>query len=196
MKKIPIIESQQVPFSTRITTLMLSSKLIQTLLTEKKNLKLLNINQAKLERIFALAPEGLALLLDSKLIEVNDKFTELTGYTHKELVTNNVEVIFELQPQINTNNLFKYFANHKHNTLRIETKLKHKSKNFTDVILSATPINNQDMNLGILIAVTDISQRKEIENIILKQNHRYESLNNELQMTNDALVKANLEAKK
>ncbi len=55
---------------------------------------LLKENEEKLQSIFRAAPVGIGLVVNRVFMEVNDTFCKMTGYTRKELIGKNAEMIY------------------------------------------------------------------------------------------------------
>ena len=55
---------------------------------------LLKENEEKLQSIFSAAPVGIGLVVNRVFMEVNDTFCKMTGYTRKELIGKNSEMVY------------------------------------------------------------------------------------------------------
>ena len=62
---------------------------------------LLRDNEEKLQSIFSVAPVGIGLVVDRVIIEVNDFFCDLTGYTRTELIGKSTEILYSSTNEFN-----------------------------------------------------------------------------------------------
>ena len=132
---------------------------------------LLKENEEKLQSIFSAAPVGIGLVVDRVLIEVNDFFCNMTGYSRKELIGKSSEIVYSSTAEFITAGEEKYRQISEKGTGSVETKLKSKDGKIINVILSSTPLDKNDLSKGITFTVLNISERKRTEDE-LRETHR------------------------
>jgi PAS domain S-box-containing protein len=102
---------------------------------------------------------------DGRIIEANDAFTTLSGYTHEEAISSST---LDLNLWVNTGNRQQMMA-----TLRegrpvehMETVLRAKSGNTRTVLLSAQTIHVRE-KICVLSIVQDITEHKRTESLLI-----------------------------
>ena len=132
---------------------------------------LLRDNEEKLQSIFSVAPVGIGLVVDRVIIEVNDFFCDLTGYTRTELIGKSTEILYSSPNEFNSAGKEEYRQISEKGFGRVETKFKHKDGRILDVILSLAPLDKSVFSKGVTITVLDITERIKAEEE-LKETHK------------------------
>ncbi len=129
----------------------------------KKSVEELLKSRSKIQSIFQASPIGIGLVVDRLYQEVNDRFCEMIGYSHDELIGQSARIVYptgedfenvgaELSRQIDT-----------WGRGSIETQLLRKDGTVIEVLLSASPLDKNDIEKGMGFTVLDITERKRIE---------------------------------
>ncbi len=137
---------------------------------------LLKDNEEKLQSIFSAAPVGIGLMVDKVLIEVNDSFCNMTGYTRKELIGKSSEIIYSSTEEFINAGKEKYRQIEEKGTGSIETKIKCKDGKILNVILSSAPLDKNDLSKGITFIVLDITERKQSEDALKESQRLFQTL--------------------
>ena len=132
---------------------------------------LLKENEEKLQSIFSAAPVGIGLVVNRVLIEVNDFFCNMTGYSRKELIGKSSEIVYSSTAEFIAAGEEKYQQISERGTGSVETKLRSKDGRIINVILSSTPLDKNDLSKGITFTVLSITERKRAEDE-LREAHR------------------------
>jgi PAS domain S-box-containing protein len=127
---------------------------------------LLSENEAKLESIFRVAPVGIGLVVNRKLIEINDTFCTMTGYSRSELIGKSSEILYPIIEDFNFVGKEKYRQIAENGTGTVETRFKCKDGRFLNVILSSTPLDKNDHSKGVTFTVLNITERKRVEDAL------------------------------
>jgi PAS domain S-box-containing protein len=150
------------------------------ILIEKKAAELLfKENEEKLQSIFRVAPVGIGLVVDRVFMEVNDTFCKMTGYTTKELIGKNAEMIYATNEENERVGIEKYRQIIDKGTGSVETRFKCKDGKILNIFLSSTTLDKNDPAKGITFTVMDITERKRAEEALLKHRNHLEELINE-----------------
>ncbi|MBN1248926.1 MAG: PAS domain S-box protein [Anaerolineae bacterium] len=131
-------------------------------ITARKRAELqLRTQQSMLESIFRAAPVGIGLVSDRYFLQVNDRVCKMTGYTREELVGKSVRKLYPTEAD------FEYVGSAGYDELRrsgtsvIETRWQRKDGTIVDVLLSSTPLDQNDLAAGITVIALDTTGRDE-----------------------------------
>jgi|GEM_PF-717155 len=140
-------------------------------ITERKKAEeALHENREQLDSIFRASPVGIGIVSfpDRIILKVNDRFCTILGYSNKELVGKSARVVYP------TDEYFEYVGKRKYELIKehdigtVETRMKCKDGRIIDVLLSSSPIDRNNLSLGVTFTVLDITERKQAEEKIQK----------------------------
>jgi len=137
---------------------------------------LLKDNEEKLQSIFSAAPVGIGLVVNRVLIEVNDAFCIMTGYTRRELIGKSSELIYSSTEEFIKAGKDKYRQLEEHGVGSVETTFKRKDGKILNVILSSAPLDKKKYSKGVTFTVLDITQRKQSEEALKESEHLFQTL--------------------
>jgi len=150
-------------------------------------------SETKYKAAFYTSPDSVNIIkFSGEIIEINEGFTRLTGYTEDEVLGKlsseiNIWAIPEDRLRLNES-LSKYGI-----VENLETIFRTKNGALIPSIMSAKIIEID--NIPHILSVTrDISERKKFEDQIIQKNDEYEALTEELRQTNDELLTAKVRA--
>jgi PAS domain S-box-containing protein len=145
--------------------------------TEKKASELLlKDNEEKLQSIFSAAPVGIGLVVDRILIEVNDSFCIMTGYSRRELIGKSSEIIYSSTKEFLNAGKEKYRQIDEKGTGSVETTFRCKDGRVINVILSSAPLDKNNYSKGVTFTVLDITERKKSEEALMKSQQLFQTL--------------------
>jgi PAS domain S-box-containing protein len=158
-----------------------------------KDLSELKLSEEKFATAFTNSPDilGISDLETGEYIEVNKTFYEKLGFTSEEVIHKKASKLLKLDEQFRKKTI--PILINKGSIRNIETIITNKFGKKLNVLLSAELITIQDRKLNFTTAV-DITDLKNAENAILKQNDKYAKLNNEYIKLNEQLVQAKTKA--
>ncbi len=124
--------------------------------------------EARYEILFRNTPMGAVLSeLNGNIIDVNDAFLNMTGYSHSEVLQKTTEIFYHnkndrerLLDRLMNNEYVNYVRN-------FYTSFKHKSGRIIDTELTVSLVRVQDLNI-LLTLVQDITKRKKTENELMQ----------------------------
>ena len=161
-------------------------------ITERKVVEQkLRDRENKLSSIIRVAPTGIGLVINRVIQEVNNVLCDMTGYTREELLGENAIILYPSNEDYEYVGKYKYEQIREKGTGTIETRFKRKDKRFIDVLMSSTPLDINDLSVGVTFTALDITERKkaeeeiktlnaELEERVASRTSQLEKLNKEL----------------
>jgi len=137
---------------------------------------LLRENEEKLQSIFSAAPVGIGLVVNRVLIEINDAFCSMTGYTRRELIGKSSEVIYSDSEEFINAGKDKYQQILENGSGSVETKIKCKDGRILNVIIGSAPLNKDDISKGVTFTILDITERKKSEEALKESQQLFQNL--------------------
>jgi PAS domain S-box-containing protein len=116
-------------------------------------------SKARLQSILGAVPTGIGLTIDRFVVEVNSAICEMTGRTKDELIGKSAKVFYPTQEEFEFVGREKYSQVADHMTGTVETHWIRKDGSILNVLLSSSPINPEDLSVGVTFTATDITQR-------------------------------------
>ncbi len=136
---------------------------VQDITERKKSETEIRKRESELSSIFRAAPVGIGVVVDRVITRVNNKFCEMTGYEKDELTGQSVAMVYVDNETFVKVGEEKYKQIKESGTGTVETKFRRKDGTIIDVILSSTPIDQEDLSKGVTFTVLDITARKNAE---------------------------------
>ena len=135
--------------------------------------------ESKLSSIFRTAPTGIGVAVDRVFMDVNDRFREMVGYSEKELLGENVRMIYPTQrefDEVGEVGKKQLRQLEKLGTGSIETHLQHKDGTIIDVLLNVTPRDINNLSAGITFTCLDITEIKNAEKKLKESERKFRSM--------------------
>ncbi len=120
-------------------------------------------SKAQLESIFKASPTGIALAAGRLLLEVNEHFCELTGYSREELIGQELGLLYQSDDVFVASEIALDSGIQQKGWGTVETRWMTKDHGEIEVLLNAAPLENADINRGLTLTVSDISEQKNAE---------------------------------
>lgn len=134
-------------------------------------------SEARLRSIFRAAPIGIGLVsADRRLLQVNDRLCEITGFSSDELIGQNARILYPTEEDYEYVGKTKYAQIRERGTGTVETRWKRKDGTVIDILLSSSPIDPADLSRGVTFTALDITERKKAENARKESEERFRSL--------------------
>jgi PAS domain S-box-containing protein len=132
--------------------------------TEQKRAdEALRESEASLASIFRVAPVGIGLVSDRVIVRVNDRISEMTGYSYDDLVGQSARILYPTDEDSDFVGKVKYDMIRKQGAGTVETRWLRKDGVIRDILLSSTPVNPPDISSGVMFTALDITDRKNAE---------------------------------
>jgi PAS domain S-box-containing protein len=164
---------------------------VRDITESKKNEVSLRERQAELKSIFAAAPGGIGVAVNSEFREINQYFCDILGYTQEELTGQNSRMIYP------DNEEYQFVMRERDRQIRergiakIETRWQRKDGTVLDILLSSAPLIPGDLSRGITFTAIDITDRKRVENELRIENEKNRGL---MDHANDAIFITDVES--
>lgn len=147
---------------------------------------------ATLRSIFRAAPTGIGMVVDRVIMQANDRLCEMLGYSREELLGKSARVLYP------TDEDFEYVGQEKYAQIRtketgtVETRWQHKDGKVIDVLLSSTPLDPDDLSIGVTFTALDITARKLSEEALRESKEKYQTV---LEANPDPVIVYDIEGK-
>ena len=146
-------------------------------ITERKRAEeALRYSENTLSSLFRAAPTGIGLVSERKLLQVNQRICEMTGYAQEELVGQNARILYPSDEDYEYVGREKYRQISEFGTGTVETRWQRKDGHIVDVLMSSTPIDMNDLTIGVTFTALDITERKQAEDRNQRQMRRLAAL--------------------
>ncbi len=116
--------------------------------------------EQKLASILRSAPTGIGVVENRVIVSVNDYITKLTGYSMEELLGNQARMLYPTDEDYEYVGQEKYRQIAEKGTGSVDTRWMHKDGSIIYVILSSTPLDQNNLDLGVVFTVLDITESK------------------------------------
>ena len=156
----------------------------------KKSENALRDSEARQRSILRATPVGIGLAINRVILEMNDSFCEITGYSREELTGQNTRFLYPTDELYNYIGTFLYAKAVEKGVGVTETQFKTKNGQIIDIIMNLNPLDQSDLSKGVIFTILDITNRKQAEETLRKKTAELDSyFNNSL----DLLCIANTE---
>lgn len=115
----------------------------------------------RLNSIFRAAPTGIGLVSDRIFMQVNARLCAMVGYAENELLGQSSEILYPDREEFEWVGREKYTQIQRQGTGTVETSWKRKDGTLINVLLSSTPIDINDLSVGVTFTALDITGEKE-----------------------------------
>lgn len=149
-------------------------------------------SEEKFSTLFEAAPSVMILtsMKDGKIAAINKKCTEITGYAPEEAVGKTSSELGWWKNSESRDNFFKLLKQNNGYVNNFEAQFIHKNGNPRDALMMGRIIKIKDDDY-LLTSLTDISERKILENELLSAKNRLESI---FQSVHDAIFLLSIES--
>lgn len=138
------------------------------------NLKLQDSEQ-KMRAILQASPVGIFLISNREMRWANEKMYQLVGYNSDSLVGQNSRILYTSDEQYEEVGQKLYAQLSHSDTTQVTTKWRRKNGTLFDCSLNGCFLNPDKPELGVIIAATDITEARKLENK-LRQAQKMEAL--------------------
>jgi len=133
-------------------------------LTEyKRTEEALRESEAHLQAIFRSAPAGIGVLENRIFQNFNQRVLDMTGYAREELLGASARLLYPTEEEFVAVGRDKYRQIAEKGTGSVETRWRRKDGTILNVLLSSTPLDQEDLSKGIVFTALDITGTKQAE---------------------------------
>ncbi len=132
--------------------------------------------EAKLRSIFRAAPVGIGVALHGTFVEVNQQICEMSGYAVEELVGRPIRMLHPADGTFEPVHGAMFRQLREQGSGIVEARWRRKDGTTLDVLVSAAPIDPNDLARGTTFVAVDISARKRTEAALCESEARYRSM--------------------
>lgn len=149
----------------------------------EKYLHDLTKSEQSLKSIFKSSPVGIGAVKNRIFIEVNDRFTEITGYKNRELIGKSALKVYSSKKEFDFVGKELYKQIEEKGVGEVETRFKCKNGEIIDVLIRSSQIDAEDSSKGVTFTILNITQSKKnalLKDILLfinQQANRANSIN-------------------
>ena len=141
-------------------------------ITPRKRVEIdLQNRENKIKSILQAAPIGIGVVSNRIIIEVNQKFCEISGYSREELLGQNARMVYASDEAYEYVGKEKYRMINEKGTGSVETIFRRKDGEIINVLVSSTRIDPTDLSAGVTFTALDITERRKVE-ADLRQSER------------------------
>ena len=176
--KLPVLDGKLKYFESRMTAISQNQAVvvIRDITDRKEAEKELEIQKAHFKQLFENSPDAIAILnTNSEVIDVNESFTELFGYSKKEIKDKQINEF--LAPDEYKKEAYK-ISNRicSGEIIQKETVRSNKKGEKIEVYLLSYPIQIYNDKVGMYALYRDISERKSLEKNLRESKNKIEEL--------------------
>jgi len=142
----------------------------------KKSVEALKESESRMRSIFRAAPIGIGLVSNRVLMDVNERFCEISGYSRDELIGKNSRILYPTDEDYEFVGREKYKQINEGGIGTVETRIKRKDGEILNIIMSSTPLDITDLSVGVTFTALDITARKRAEEALVESEKKYKSL--------------------
>jgi len=169
--------------------------ILQDITDRKKVEEALRKSEATLQSIFRSAPTGIGLETRRTLIWINDRLSEITGFSQGELIGQSMAVLYPRRDLFEQVEREQEIEVRRNGAFTVETQWKSRDGKTIDILLSSTPLDARNFDLGITFTALDITDRKRAETELARHREHLEQLveerTGELHQVMDQLERTN-----
>ncbi|MBX3006770.1 MAG: PAS domain S-box protein [Melioribacteraceae bacterium] len=128
----------------------------------------------KINSLLEAAPVGIGLVKNRIILQVNDAFSTITGYSKEDVIGKSSRVLYETEDEFKRSGEVKYNMIAEKGIGVVETKWVRKDGKVVDIILSSVLIDKNDAMKGATFTAQDITEQKRSAEIlsVSEEKHR------------------------
>ena len=133
-------------------------------------------SENKMRSIFRAAPIGIGVVINRYFQDVNERFCEISGYSRDELIGQSARIVYPTDEDYEYVGSAKYSMIEESGTGAVETRFRCKDGEIINVLLSSTPIDSEDLSVGVTFTALDITKRKQAEDALRESENQLRTI--------------------
>ncbi|MEN6307912.1 MAG: PAS domain S-box protein, partial [Anaerohalosphaeraceae bacterium] len=133
-------------------------------------------SEAQLASLFRAAPVGLGLVANRVFCQVNDRFCQMLGYPSEELIGSNTRMLYADDDEYQRVGSQWYTQIENEGLGVVRTTFQHKDGRKLEILLTASPVEPEDLSKGISFAVLDITDFVHVSQELSESEARLSSV--------------------
>ncbi len=138
-------------------------RLIKEIEEKRRTERALRESEDTLKSIFRAAPTGIGMVCDRVITQANYRLCEMVGYSRDELLGQSARMLYLSDEDYEFVGREKYAQIGDFGTGTVETHWRRKDGGLIDVLLSSTPLDSNNLSIGVTFTALDITERKRSE---------------------------------
>ncbi|MEN6490196.1 MAG: PAS domain S-box protein, partial [Smithella sp.] len=126
-----------------------------------------------LHSVFKTTPVGLCIMKDRVFQSVNEAWLNICGYSEPDLIGHTPRLLYENEEEYERVGRELYTDLSKRGLASVQTTHRRKDGTFRDVIMAAAPLLQENIFLGAVVTVEDITERKHAEAVLKESEEKY-----------------------
>ena len=129
--------------------------------------------EATLRGLFKATPVGLSIMRDRVFLSVNQSWCDISGYSESDIVGHKTRMLYDSDVEyervgrvLRENILVRGLAS-------VQTTIRKKGGELRDIIITVAPLRTDDLSLGVVAAVEDITDRKRVEDALRESERKF-----------------------
>jgi len=152
------------------------SVILEDISDRKRDEERIRKSEERLRSIFKVSPVGIGVVANRTLLEVNDRFCQMTGYSAAELVGKSSRMLYPSEDEFDRVGTGQYNQIRTSGTGSIETWWVKKDGTAISILMGSTPLDPANISGGITFTALDITGRKQAEKALRESEDRYRKL--------------------
>ncbi|MCP5196958.1 MAG: PAS domain S-box protein [Gammaproteobacteria bacterium] len=138
--------------------------------------KALRTHEQQLFAFFHAAPVGMGVTVRRIFQQVNDYFYQILGYRRDEIIGQSTRIVYPSDEAFERIGQEMQYQIERTGLAIIETQARCKDGRLLDVLLQAAPLVPNQLELGRVFTILDITKRKQAEEALRASEQRYRTL--------------------
>jgi len=130
-------------------------------------------SEATLQSVFNAAPVGICIMKDRVFQSANKVWYELFGYSETGITGHRTRMLYENEEEYDRVGRELYASLSERGLAHVQTRLRRKDGAFRDALLVAAPLQSEDLSLGTVVTIEDITERKQAADELRKSEERF-----------------------